>query len=202
MMEGQQEEHSSADLAQVISWVHDLCGLPSTPAKSLKKMWCFYAAQDLGDQPSSSYCLSRGDILSDILKDIDDRITSLCLRCGRRCQSCYLILEFIVDIVIALRVKRLFIITLYPMGRMKSCYNLNKTDMVFTCTEVEDLEATVRALLKVTSWMNWWFYATKSLTMCNTSKNVKVQCLFVTRGRMQLLIAKSTLTTYTNLMVK
>ena len=47
-MGDQQEEHSSVDVVQIVSWVHGICGLSSAPVES-KKMQGFHAAQDLED---------------------------------------------------------------------------------------------------------------------------------------------------------
>ena len=51
--------------------------------------------------------------------------------------------------------------------------SLNKTDKVFTSTEVEDVEAAARTLLEATSEIDWWFYAAKSLGMRDTSEKTK-----------------------------
>ena len=64
-----------ADLVEVISWVHDLYGLPPAPTEA-KKMHGFCAAQDLDGHPSFSYCLPAGDAFSKILADINERISS------------------------------------------------------------------------------------------------------------------------------
>ena len=44
--------------------------------------------------------------------------------------------------------------------------------MIFS--ETENLETTVRTLLETTSWMDHWFYATKSLAMRDTAERAKV----------------------------
>ena len=77
---------------------------------------------------------------------------------------------------------------------------LLKTDVVFNSTELKDLEATVRTLLEVTSWRNWWFYIAKSL--CDTSEKAKVQHLLVVSARMQLLVAKTASTIWANSTLK
>ena len=38
---------------------------------------------------------------------------------------------------------------------MESFDNLSKTDVVFSSSEVEDLETTARTLLEVPYWMDW-----------------------------------------------
>ena len=38
---------------------------------------------------------------------------------------------------------------------MISYDNMNTTDVVFSSTEVEDLEAAARTWLEATSWMDW-----------------------------------------------
>ena len=73
-MEDRREEHSSTSLGQVISWVHDLCGVPPAPAKP-RKMSGFSAAQDVFTQSFYSYYLPMGDASLDILMDINDCIS-------------------------------------------------------------------------------------------------------------------------------
>ena len=42
------------------------------------------------------------------------------------------------------------------LGSVKSFSNLNKTDVVFSFSEIEELEVAVSTLSETTSWMDWW----------------------------------------------
>ena len=42
---------------------------------------------------------------------------------------------------------------------MKSFDNLSRTDIIFSASNIEDLEAALRTLLEATSWLDWWMYA-------------------------------------------
>ena len=88
------------------------------------------------------------------------------------------------------------------LGEMKSFDNLSKTDVVFFSFKVEDLEATARTLLEVTSWMDWWTYAGKSLALCSSSYTDMVNCPFVVGARCQLLVAKTASTSWVNVLLK
>ena len=61
--------------------------------------------------------------------------------------------------------------------------------------------ATVRTLLEVTFWLDWWFYAAKSLAMHDISERAKVQFPFVACARSQLLVAKTASTIWANLVL-
>ena len=50
--EDRQEEHISADMMEVESWIHEPSGLPPAPAEG--KMCGFHTGQDSDDQPSTS----------------------------------------------------------------------------------------------------------------------------------------------------
>ena len=154
--------------------MRELCELPSAPAWS-KMVWDFCAVQDSDNQPSS-YRLPLGDASS----DIDDCISSLLS--GMHSKKVSKLLPYPgVHSRHYYRTKgeevichRILPRAINELGDMKSCNNLNKTDIVFTFTEVEDLEAITKALLEVTSWINWCFYTAKSLAMCDTNEKTKV----------------------------
>ena len=84
---------------------------------------------------------------------------------------------------------------------IKSFEDLNKTDMVFSSSKVEDLKAAERTLLKVTSWIDWWFYAAKSLAMQDI-RRAKVELFFVAGARTILLVAKTASTIWENTLLK
>ena len=55
LTKGWQEEYSSVDFVELVSWFCKLCFLPPAPADG--KVCGFCTGQDLGNQPSSSYYL-------------------------------------------------------------------------------------------------------------------------------------------------
>ena len=67
----------------------------------------------------------------------------------------------------------------------------SKMGVVFSSSGVENLEAAVMTLLEVTSGMDWWTYAVKSLALYDKSNTAKVNCFFAAGARCQLLLAKS-----------
>ena len=73
--EDRQEEHSFADLVQVISLAKELCSLPAAPMES-KKVLGFGVVQDSDKQLFSSYCLLIGDASSTSILDVDDHMSS------------------------------------------------------------------------------------------------------------------------------
>ena len=74
-LEDHQEENSSTDLVEVVSWIREACNLPLAPSGP-GKIRDFQAGLDSNDQPSSSYCLPISDASTDILAYIDDSISS------------------------------------------------------------------------------------------------------------------------------
>ena len=72
--EDRQEEHSSADLMDVVGLIWGICSL--LPASLGSQIICgFKAALDDDEHTSSSYHLFVGDYLSDILTDMDGDIS-------------------------------------------------------------------------------------------------------------------------------
>ena len=74
---------------------------------------------------------------------------------------------------------------------MKSFENLNKTDVVVSSIEAKDLEVVACTVIEVTSWMGWWTFTARSMTLSSSSDRHKVKCLFVAGTRCQLLVAKT-----------
>ena len=62
---------------------------------------------------------------------------------------------------------------------MHSFDSLYKMDFVFSVSEAEDLEATARAIISTTLWMDWWAYSTRFLILLNSSEVKKLKRLFV-----------------------
>ena len=98
-----------------------------------------YVGQDSDNQPSSSCCLPLGDASSDIIGDMMIASPHRPVCDLRRFPNCFYIIGSGVGSIIT------------ELGEMKSFNNLSKTDEVFSTTEVEDLEALARMLMKATS---------------------------------------------------
>ena len=72
--EDRQEEHLSADLLDVVSWIWEAYNLLPTPSEAWK-IFGFHVGVDLVDQLSSLYHLPTGNSSDNILVDIDDCIS-------------------------------------------------------------------------------------------------------------------------------
>ena len=145
------------------------------------------------------------DASSDILADIENCISSPSTGMGSKKVSKLLLYPWVRsrwfycvkgEEVVQYRTLPQVIIKL---GGMKSFENLNKTDMVFSSSEVKDMEIAVRTLHEVTSWMDWWFYVAESIAICNNSNTAKVKSLIVAGSRTRLLVTKIASTIWTKL---
>ena len=149
----------SADLVELISWVCELCGLPPAPVE-VKKMCGFCAALDMDDQSSSSLCLLIGDASSDILVGIDECIsfppTGMWLRKVSKVLPYFGVQSRQYSLIEGEEVIWYWFLSgaFMEVGGKKSFENLKKADVVFSSSENEDLEATVRTLLEPTFWMD------------------------------------------------
>ena len=85
---------------------------------------------------------------------------------------------------------------------LRSFDNLNKTDVIWFSTEAEEMEATLRSVVGATSWMDWWTYAMKSLSLKSTDDARLVSHLSLAGARCQLLIAKTASTLWANIVLK
>ena len=79
------------------------------------------------------------------------------------------------------------------LGGVKLFDNLNDTAVVLSSTEAEDLEAT--------SWMDWWTFVARSMTLSSSGDHHKVKRLIVARASCQLLVAKTASTMWANLLL-
>ena len=79
-LEGRQEEYLSMDIVKVVSWICEICHIPSAPSES-RKICGFQVGLDPDEHPSSYYHLSIGDASAIVLEEIDDQISfpSRCL---------------------------------------------------------------------------------------------------------------------------
>ena len=77
------------------------------------------------------------------------------------------------------------------LSDMLSFDKLDKTNVVFLASKTEDQEATARAIVEVTSWMDWRTYSVVSL---DSSEAKKVKRLIVAGTPCWLLVVKTALT--------
>ena len=85
---------------------------------------------------------------------------------------------------------------------MHSFDNLNRTDVILSSSEEEDLEAAVWSIVEATSWMDWWTFAMKSLALKSSSDARLVCRLSLAGARYQLLVVKMASTLWANLVLK
>ena len=88
------------------------------------------------------------------------------------------------------------------LAGMRSFDNLNKTDVILSSFEAKDMKAAMQSIVEVTSWMDWWTFAMKSLAFKSTSNACLVRRLSLTGARCQLLVAKMASTLGANLVLK
>ena len=93
-------------------------------------------------------------------------------------------------------------LAIMEVGEMRSFENLNKIDNVFSSSEIEDVRVAASTLLETTSWMDWWFYADKSLAMWDTNERAKVKYLFMAIATTQLPVDKTASTIWANTLLK
>ena len=72
--------------------------------------------------------------------------------------------------------------------------NFYKIDVVFSASKAKDLEAAMRTIIEVMSWVDLWTYSAKSLILSDSSEVKKVKHLFVVGIWCQLLMPKMALT--------
>ena len=205
--EDRQEEQSSLDFVSVVATLWSLDELPEAPLES-RKIHGFRAALEDDDQSASSYCLPVGGASGDILSDIDDHI---------------------VFPSSGMRFKKVLKLLFYPGVRscrfyrfegeestkpcslnrhvteltgMRSFDNLNKTDVILSSSEAEDMEAAMWSIVEATSWMDWWRFAMKSLALKYSSDACLIRRLSLAGARCQFLVAKTASTLWANLVLK
>ena len=133
--------------------------LPEAPFENCK-IRGFQAALKDDDQPASSYHLPVGGASADILSDIDDLVSfpSWCMRSkvskllpypSMRSHRFY---WFEGEELVKARSLNCHVMKL---AGMRSFENLNKTDVILSSLEAEDLKAAIRSIIKATFWMDW-----------------------------------------------
>ena len=88
------------------------------------------------------------------------------------------------------------------LADLRTFDNLNKTDVIWSSTEAEGMEAALRSTVEATSWMDWWTFAMIFLALKPTDDARLVRRLLLAGARCQLLVAKTTSTLWANLMLK
>ena len=88
------------------------------------------------------------------------------------------------------------------LANMRSYDNLSKTNVVLSSSEVEDFEAAARSVVEVTSWMDWWMFAAKSMALRGSEDTKMLMRLFVADACCQLLVANTVSTLWMNLILK
>ena len=85
---------------------------------------------------------------------------------------------------------------------MRSFDNLNKTDVILSSSEAEDLEAAVWSIIKATPWMDWWTFAMKSMAVKSSSEARFIKRLSLPGARCQLLVAKTASMVWANIVLE
>ena len=80
--------------------------------------------------------------------------------------------------------------------------NLNKMDVIWSSTEAADMEAALRSIVEATSWMDWWTYAMKSLSLKSTDDTRLLRRFSMATARCQLLVVKTASTLWANVILK
>ena len=205
--EHHQKEHSSLELIHVIDKMLSVSSLMEAPSEG-RKILSFCKGRDDEEQPASSYMLPIGDASVDILANIDDHISSTAARMQSKkisklilypgvhsCRFYSLEGEEVVKFQFINR-------HMTELAGMRFFNNLAlaKTDVVLSSSEAEDLEAAVRSIVEVTSWMDWWTF-TKSISLQSSQEVRMLKRLFVAVARCQLLVEKTASPVWANLVL-
>ena len=149
-----------------------------------------------------------GRASADILADIDDRVSSP--SSGVRLKKVLKLLQYP-----GIHSKKFYRFKGEDMMKAKAlnCHvtklaglcryeNLNKTDIIWSSTKAEDMEAALKSFVEATSWMDWWTFAMKSLSLKST-KDAHLVCHLTKAGaRCQMLVAKMASTLWANVILK
>ena len=203
--EDRQEEKSSVDFISVMAQLRSIGGLPEG-----HKIRGFMAALEDDDLPAaSSYKMPIGGASTDILaNDIDSRVSSslsgmlshkvskLLLYQGVRSPKVY---RFEGEELTKAKVLNRH---MTELAGLQSFDNLNKTNIIWSSTEAEDMEAAARSIMEATFWMEWWIFAMRSLALKSTDDSCLVRRLSLASARCQLLVAKTASTLCANIILK
>ena len=86
-------------------------------------------------------------------------------------------------------------------GRLRSWDNLNKADVSWSA-EAEDMETALKSFMEATSWIDWWTFVIKSLSLKSAKDTCLVRRLSLAGARCQLLVAKTASTLWANVILK
>ena len=129
--------------------------LPEAPSESCKIHGFHVALED--EQPASSYHLPIGSASGDILSDIDDLISSPSSGMHSKKVSKLLPYPGYVAVAFSLNCHVMELVWLHSFD------SLNRADVILSLSEAVDMEAAMRSIVEVTSWMDCWTFAMKSL---------------------------------------
>ena len=157
----------------------------------------FRATVEDDDQPTSSYKMPIGGAFADILADIDERVSSTSLVIHYRKVSKLLqypgacsrkFYRFEGEDITKAKALNLHVMEL---AGLLSFENLNKTDVIWSSNKTGDMESVLRSIVEATSWVDWWTFAMKSLSLKSTNDACLVCRLSLAGARCQLLVAKT-----------
>ena len=169
MDEDRQEEQFSNDLS-VVSHLHSLTGLLEAWSEGCK-IQGFMAALEDNDQPTASYKMLIGGASADILADIDTRVSSTSSRmCSSKvskllhyqgvCSRKFYRFEG-EDITKTKALNR----HVTELAGLHTFDNLNKTSVIWSSMEAENMEAALQSIVEAMSWMDLWTFAMRSLSL-------------------------------------
>ena len=146
------------DFVSVVATLRSLNELPEAPSENCK-IRSFRAALVDDNQPTSSHRLSVGGALADILEDIDNCILSASsgmslkkvsklLQYPGICSCRFYIFE-------GDETARACSLNRHMMELVWLCSydNLNKSDVILSSSEAEDMEAGLQSIIEAPSWM-------------------------------------------------
>ena len=76
------------------------------------------------------------------------------------------------------------------LAALHSFDNLNKTDVIWSSTEAEDMEAALHSIVEATPWMDWWTFALWPLVLKSTDDGRVVVCLWLVPGTSSSLLRR------------
>ena len=84
------------------------------------------------------------------------------------------------------------------IASLRSFDILNRTNVIWSSCEAEDMEAAMHSIVEASSWMDWWTFAMQSLAL-QSSRDSR---LSLGGCRCQFLVAKTTSTLWANIVLK
>ena len=188
--EDRQEEQSSLHFVSMVATLQSLNELPEAPSESCK-IRGFCAAFEDDDQPASWWWFG-GHTLGHVFEEGVEAssVSGVRSHCFYRCEE--------EGVTQARSLNR----HVTELARLRSFDNLNRTDVILSSSEAEDMEAAMQSIVEATTWMDWWTFAMKSLAFQSSSDARFVCRLSLVGTRCQLLMAKTASTLWANLVLK